>query len=376
MSKVLLGLSGGVDSATALILLKEAGYDVETVFMQNWDSVLNNDIKGNPTINEEKCAQTLDFEDAQKISKKLNVEIIKVDFIKEYWNKVFSYFLTEYEKGRTPNPDILCNNEIKFKSFLEYALTKEADYIAMGHYARKEEIDGVSHLLRGKDNNKDQSYFLSQLTSEQLKKVIFPIGDLTKEEVRELAKKHDLDVYNKKDSTGICFIGERDFGEFLSNYILTKKGPMKTIEGKIIKEHEGLFYYTIGQRKGLDIGGLKGYDQAPWFVIGKDIKENTLYIGQGYHNDYLYSNKCIVKDVVFRGDRDLENRSFTAKFRYRSKDVDVNLKWLDETTLEVSYPNKERAVTPGQAAAFYEGEVCVAGGFIDEVYNNEKRRKY
>ncbi len=376
MSKVLLGLSGGVDSAAALILLKEAGYNVKAVFMQNWDSLLNNDIKGNPTVNAEKCAQTLDYEDASLISKKMNVEITKVDFIKEYWNKVFQYFLSEYDKGRTPNPDILCNNEIKFKSFLEYALKEEADYIAMGHYARKKEINGVSHLLRALDENKDQSYFLSQLTSEQLKRVIFPIGELVKNEVRELAHKYNLEVYNKKDSTGICFIGEREFGEFLSNYMLAKPGPMKTLDGKTIKEHYGLFYYTIGQRKGLDIGGLKDYDQAPWFVVGKDINTNTLYIGQDYHNEYLYSNRCIVKDVVFRGDKDLENRSFTAKFRYRSKDVLVTLKWIDETTLEVLYPNKERAVTPGQAAAFYEGEVCIAGGFIDEVYFNDERRNY
>ncbi len=376
MKKVLLGLSGGVDSATALVLLKEAGYDVKAVFMQNWDSVLNNDIKGNPTVNEQKCQQTLDFEDAEKVSKEMEVEIMRVDFIKEYWDKVFAYFLNEYEKGRTPNPDILCNNEIKFKAFLDYALSKDADFIAMGHYARKKELNGVSHLLRGKDNNKDQSYFLSQLTSEQLKRVIFPIGDLTKEEVRKIAQKHNLEVYSKKDSTGICFIGERDFGEFLSNYILTKKGSMRTIDNKILKEHEGLFFYTIGQRKGLDIGGLKGYDQSPWFVIGKDLKENILYVGQGYHNEYLYSNRAIVRDVVFRGDRELKNRNFTAKFRYRSKDVLVNLEWLDETTLEVKYLNQERAVTPGQAAAFYEGEICVAGGFIDEVYMNDERRKY
>jgi tRNA-specific 2-thiouridylase len=246
----------------------------------------------------------------------------------------------------------------------------------MGHYARKEERAGVTHLLRGKDNNKDQSYFLSQLTSEQLKRVLFPIGELSKKEVRERAFQQKLAVYDKKDSTGICFIGERDFELFLANYLPAQKGLMKTIDGKVIKEHNGLYNYTIGQRKGLDIGGLKDYPPAPWFVIGKDLSANVLYVGQGYHNEYLYSNNCIVKDVVFRGDKDLENRFFTAKFRYRSEDVKVTLEWLDETTLKVIYPDQERAVTPGQAAAFYEGEVCVGGGFIDQVYFDQERRLY
>lgn len=376
MKKVILGLSGGVDSAVALALLLEKGYQVEAVFMQNWDSAINNDIKGNPTSKFEKCAQTIDYEDALKVAKKLKVKLTKIDFIKEYWQKVFAYFLAEYQKGRTPNPDILCNNEIKFKSFLEYAFSKDADYIAMGHYARKEERAGVTHLLRGKDNNKDQSYFLSQLTSEQLKRALFPIGELSKKEVRERAFQQKLAVYDKKDSTGICFIGERDFELFLANYLPAQKGLMKTIDGKVIKEHNGLYNYTIGQRKGLDIGGLKDYPPAPWFVIGKDLSANVLYVGQGYHNEYLYSNNCIVKDVVFRGDKDLENRFFTAKFRYRSEDVKVTLEWLDETTLKVIYPDQERAVTPGQAAAFYEGEVCVGGGFIDQVYFDQERRLY
>lgn len=374
--KVVLGLSGGVDSAVALIKLKEQGYDIIAVFMRNWDSFVNDDILGNPTLNNPICTQEQDFLDAEKVAQELDVPIYRIDFIEEYWDYVFKYFLDEYEKGRTPNPDILCNTEIKFKAFLKYAMEMDADYIAMGHYALKDFIDGHHVLKRAKDQSKDQTYFLSQLTEKQLEKALFPIGDLPKEEVRKIANQRNIYVANKKDSTGICFIGERKFSEFLSNYILTKKGKMRKLDGTYIKDHEGLFYYTIGQRKGLGIGGIKEYDQEPWFVVGKDIKSNTLYVEQGIDHHYLFSNKCIVKDVIFRGNKNLEERSFTAKFRYRQKDHDVFLKWLDDTTLEVLYPGKARAVTPGQAAAFYEGDVCVGGGFIDTVYFNDEKRKY
>lgn len=377
MSKtVVLGLSGGVDSAVALIKLKEQGYNVIAVFMRNWDSFVNDDILGNPTIEDPICSQEQDYLDAKRVADQLNTPLYRIDFIEEYWDHVFEYFLDEYKKGRTPNPDILCNTEIKFKAFLKYAMSLDSDYIAMGHYATKEIINGKHVLKRAKDSNKDQTYFLSQLSEEQVEKAIFPIGDLVKDEVREIAMKHNLYVAEKKDSTGICFIGERRFGEFLSNYILTKQGPMKTLDGTYIKEHNGLFYYTIGQRKGLGIGGMKEYDQEPWFVVGKDIKTNTLYVEQGFHHPYLYSNSCIVKDVVFRGDKNLNNRTFSAKFRYRQKDHPVTLEWIDETTLRVTYPDKARAVTPGQAAAFYEGAICVGGGFIDEVYYDNEKRNY
>lgn len=374
MKKVLLGLSGGVDSAVALILLKEK-YKVKACFMRNWDSLTNQDVLGNPTIDDAICPQELDYQDAKKVSDSLGIELLRVDFVEEYWNTVFKYFISEYEKGRTPNPDILCNNEIKFKAFLNFALKEDTDYIAMGHYAKKGYIDGKAVLLRAKDKNKDQTYFLSQLTEEQLDKALFPIGDLTKKEVREIALKYNLSVSNKKDSTGICFIGERHFNDFLKNYLPAQKGQIKTLDGKYLKDHEGLIFYTIGQRKGLGIGGLKEYDLEPWFVVGKDLETKILYVAQGYHNEYLYSNRCIVKDVIWRGSRDL-NRLFSAKFRYRAKDTNVTLKWLDEQTLEVLYKDKERAVTPGQAAAFYSGEVCVGGGFIDTVYMDLERRKY
>lgn len=376
MKKVVLGLSGGVDSAVALVKLKELDYDVSCVFMRNWDSVTNDDILGNPTLLDDICTQEKDFMDAQKVADQLNTPLYRIDFIEEYWDSVFQYFISEYEKGRTPNPDILCNTEIKFKAFLKYAESLEADYIAMGHYARKGYIDGKAVLLRSLDQNKDQTYFLSQLTESQVEKALFPIGDMEKEEVRSIAKNIKLAVADKKDSTGICFIGERRFNEFLSNYLLAQKGEMKKLDGTFIKEHEGLIYYTIGQRKGLGIGGMKEYDQEPWFVVGKDIKTNTLYVEQGFHHPYLYSDKCIVKDVTFRGSKDLKNRTFTAKFRYRQQDCDVFLKWLDDDTLEVTYPQGVRAVTPGQAAAFYEGDVCVGGGFIDRVYMKGTQRLY
>lgn len=374
--RVVLGLSGGVDSAVALIKLIEDGYDVTAVFMRNWDSFINDDILGNPTVHNPICTQEQDYLDAKKVADDLNIPLYRIDFIKEYWDYVFKYFLDEYEKGRTPNPDILCNTEIKFKAFLKYAMEMGTDYIAMGHYATKTYVAGKPVLKRAKDKNKDQTYFLSQLTEEQLDKSLFPIGNLVKDDVRKIAIKENIAVAKKKDSTGICFIGERNFNEFLKNYILTKKGKMTKLDGTYIKDHEGLFYYTIGQRRGLKIGGMKEFSQEPWFVVGKDLKTNTLYVEQGFHHPYLYSNKCIVKDVVFRGNKNLENRTFTAKFRYRQKDHEVQLKWLDKTTLEVIYPNKARAVTPGQAAVFYEGDICVGGGFIDAVYKDEEKRKY
>lgn len=374
--KVILGLSGGVDSSVALVRLLEQGYDVEAVFMRNWDSATNDDVLGNPTVNDEVCAQEVDYMDAKKVADQLGVVLHRVDFTQEYWDEVFQYFLSEYQKGRTPNPDILCNTEIKFKAFLAYAESLNADYIAMGHYANVGLVDGKQALKRAKDDNKDQTYFLSQLTEKQIEKAMFPIGDIDKPEVREIALKHNLTVAKKKDSTGICFIGERRFTEFLSNYLLAQKGRMTTLDGTYIKDHDGLMYYTIGQRKGLGIGGNSEFDTQPWFVVGKDIENNVLFVEQGFDHPYLYSNECIVKDVVFRGNKELTNRTFTAKFRYRQKDNDVNLEWLDETTLRVTYSQGVRAVTPGQAAAFYEGDVCVAGGFIDTVYQDGKKRNY
>ena len=253
MAKVVLGLSGGVDSSVAAIRLLEEGHEVIGVFMRNWDSATNNDILGNPDINNEVCPQEMDYKDAKAVADKLGIPLYRVDFIKEYWDYVFTYFLDEYKKGRTPNPDIMCNKEIKFKAFLKYAESLGCDYIAMGHYARVIHDGDKSYLLRGVDNNKDQTYFLCQLTAKQLHNSLFPIGDMVKPEVRALAQKYDLATATKKDSTGICFIGERNFSQFLSNYLPAKEGDMMTLDGKKIGRHQGLMYYTIGQRKGLGI---------------------------------------------------------------------------------------------------------------------------
>lgn len=370
--KVIVGLSGGVDSSVAIIKLLEAGYDVEAMFMRNWDSATNNDINGNPTINDEICPQEVDYQDAQKVAEKLGVKLHRIDFIKEYWDKVFTYFLDEYRKNRTPNPDIMCNKEIKFKAFLEYALNLGADYIAMGHYARVLHEGDKHYLLKGLDKNKDQSYFLSQLTSKQLAKVLFPIGEMTKKEVRELAQKYDLVTATKKDSTGVCFIGERDFKAFLQNYIYTKPGPMQTIDGKVVGTHDGIMYYTIGQRHGLGIGG----EGEPWFVIGKIPEKNVLLVGQGAENEYLYANRCTVTDVNIINERFTNEQHLSAKFRYRQNDIPVVVRWLDESTLEVDIPSKAKAVTPGQACVFYDGEYCLGGGTIDRVFMNDEPRRY
>ncbi len=373
MKKVVIGMSGGVDSSVAALLLQQQGYEVIGLFMRNWDSATNNDILGNPTIDDEVCTQEQDYNDALRVCKQLGIELHRVDFIEEYWNHVFTYFLDEYKKGRTPNPDILCNKFIKFDAFSEHAKKFNPDFIAMGHYARVKR-NGKIELLRGIDNNKDQTYFLSQLTSKQLSNVLFPIGDIDKSEVRRLALEYNLFTKDKKDSTGICFIGERDFNKFLNNYLPAKSGDMITEDSKIIAKHGGLMYYTIGQRKGLGIGGSKEFGNEPWFVIGKNLKTNQLIVGQGYHHPTLYSDSCDVVDVNFINEIDLSSEyQCTAKFRYRQSDNDVVLKVVNNK-LVVEFVKPIRAVTPGQAVVFYRGDVCLGGGFIDQVfYKNEKR---
>ncbi|MEC9485795.1 MAG: tRNA 2-thiouridine(34) synthase MnmA [Candidatus Izemoplasma sp.] len=377
MSKktVVLGLSGGVDSSVAAYLLKEQGYNVIGLFMRNWDSTTNNDILGNPDLTEEICPQEQDYQDAKAVADHLGIPIYRVDFIKEYWDYVFTYFLEEYEKGRTPNPDILCNKYIKFDAFKEHAKQFNPDYIAMGHYARVKHHPRPT-LLRGKDNNKDQTYFLSQLTEEQLSTTLFPVGELTKKEVREIAHKHNIPTKDKKDSTGICFIGERDFKQFLQNYLPAKPGNMVTETGDVVNTHEGLMYYTIGQRKGLGIGGSKKYDNLPWFVIGKNLKTNALIVGQGFHHPTLYSDACLVEDVnLINLDHFEGELKCTAKFRYRQKDHGVKIRFKGQH-LEVIFDEPIRAVTPGQAAVFYDGEVCLGGGFIKTVYKDGVARQY
>ena len=373
--KVIVGLSGGVDSSVAALLLLEQGYEVEGLFMRNWDSAANQDLLGNPDLDQDICPQEQDYLDALAVANKLGIKLHRHDFIEEYWQDVFTYFIEEYKRGRTPNPDILCNKYIKFKAFLQVALELGADYIAMGHYARVEHRENETVLLRGLDGNKDQTYFLCQLTEEQLSKTLFPIGHLQKKEVREIALKHDLVTAKKKDSTGICFIGERNFRQFLSNYIPAKPGEMRTFDQEVIGTHYGLMYYTIGQRKGLGIGGNEKFGNDPWFVVGKDLENNILYVGQGINHPALYSDSCIVRDVNWISKTKFSTTlSCSAKFRYRQRDHQVTLSWLDETSLMVTFQEPVWAVTPGQAAVFYDGEVCLGGGTCDEIYLHGQKK--
>lgn len=357
MKTVVVGISGGVDSSVAAILLKNQGYNVIGLFMRNWDSTLNNDFLGNPNLNNNICPQEEDYNDAVKVCEKIGIPLHRVDFVKEYWDYVFTYFLDELKKGRTPNPDVMCNKYIKFDMFAKKARELGADYIATGHYARM--IDGK--LYKGKDLNKDQTYFLSQVSKEQLKNVLFPVGELEKSEVRKIAYEYDLITADKKDSTGICFIGERNFKHFLENYLPNNPGDIVDIEtGKVLGRHVGLMYYTIGQRRGLNIGGTK--DRL--FVVKKDLNKNVLYVASGDESKYLISYSAIIEDVNLLDDLPYE---CNAKFRYRQKDNKVFVTKLDDGNLLVKYPDGVRAVTPGQACVFYKDDECLGGGIIKEV---------
>lgn len=366
--KIIVGLSGGVDSSVAALLLLRQGYEVEALFMRNWDSAINNDFLGNPDLAEDVCPQEQDYMDAQDVADKLGIVLHRHDFVKEYWDDVFKFFLDELKKGRTPNPDILCNKYIKFAAFLEVAKSLGADKIAMGHYARIG-YDGEYKLLRGVDQTKDQTYFLSQLNQEQLSFTLFPIGNILKSEARKIALEADFNVAKKKDSTGICFIGERRFSQFLRNYLPAVPGRIVNENHEVIGHHEGLMNYTIGQRKGLQIGGLKDFSPEPWFVYGKNLAKNELHVTQGFDSILLYSDKCIVTGVNW-----ISNQCFTgeinvtAKFRYRQIDIPVSISWIGEDSIQVLYPVLARAVTPGQECVFYDSETCLGGGTIDKVY--------
>ncbi|MGX7092765.1 tRNA 2-thiouridine(34) synthase MnmA [Hutsoniella sourekii] len=368
-TRVVLGMSGGVDSSVAALLLKEAGYDVVGLFMKNWDDTDEFGV----------CTATEDYQDVALVAEQIGIPYYSVNFEKEYWDRVFQYFLSEYQKGRTPNPDVMCNKEIKFKAFLDYALDLGADYVAMGHYAQvvRDDQDQV-HLLRGVDDNKDQTYFLSQLSQQQLQKALFPLGHLEKSQVREIAQKAGLATAKKKDSTGICFIGERDFNEFLSNYLPNQPGQMKTLDGEVMGEHMGLMYYTIGQRHGLGIGGSKGGSNEPWFVVGKDLTSQTLYVGQGYHHPNLYADSLTASDLNFTQDQPMPQVfKCTAKFRYRQKDVPVTVHLNDDQTkAKVVLDEPFRAITPGQAVVFYQDQECLGGGLIDAAYYEGQERNY
>ncbi len=360
MKKVVVGMSGGVDSSVAAILLKNQGYEVIGLFMRNWDSTINNDFLGNPNDLNDICPQEKDYNDALKVCEKIGIPLKRVDFVKEYWDYVFTYFLDELKKGRTPNPDIMCNKYIKFDMFLKEAIKLGADYIATGHYAKIK--DGK--LYRGDDENKDQSYFLSQVTKKQFEKVLFPVGELNKTEVRKIAHEYDLITADKKDSTGICFIGERNFKKFLENYLPNNPGNIVNIDtNEVLGKHIGLMYYTVGQRRGLNIGGSK----ERLFVCKKDLEKNILYVAMGDENKYLLSYSAIIEEVNLL---DELPKKCTAKFRYRQKDNEVYTEILENGNVLVKYPQGIKAVTEGQACVFYNKEECLGGGIIKEVFKS------
>ena len=357
--KVIVGMSGGVDSSVSAYLLQQQGYQVEGLFMKNWED----------DDNDEYCAAAEDLADAQAVCDKLGIELHAINFSAEYWDNVFEYFLAEYKAGRTPNPDILCNKEIKFKAFLQFASeVLSADYIAMGHYvSRRQKADGTFEMLRGLDSNKDQSYFLYTLDHEQVSRSLFPVGELEKPEVRRIAEEQDLITANKKDSTGICFIGERKFTEFLSKYLPAQPGKIESVDGEEIGEHQGLMYHTLGQRKGLHIGGMKNNNsQEPWYVVDKDMARNVLLVAQGHNHPRLFSEGLMASQIHWVSREPLtQPLRCTVKTRYRQTDVPCLVTPIGEDKIEVTFDKPELAVTPGQSAVFYLDDVCLGGAIID-----------
>lgn len=351
--KIAIGISGGVDSAVSAYLLKKQGYDVMGVFMKNWNEEDENGV----------CTADQDFEEVRRVCDKIGIPYYSVNFAREYWERVFSLFLEEYKAGRTPNPDVLCNKEIKFKAFLDFCMDIGAEEIATGHYCRVNKWDGT-RLLKGRDSRKDQSYFLCTLKAEQLERVEFPVGGYTKEYVRQIARDAGLPVADKKNSTGICFIGERNFRKFLQGYLPAQPGEMRTTAGEYIGMHQGLMYYTLGQRRGLNIGG-RGTGER-WFVVDKDLKNNILYVEQGEDSPKLYSRVCAVGSFSFVNPMDVKEFDCTAKFRYRQPDQKVHV-YVEGDHVLIEAREKQRAVTPGQYAVLYSGDECLGGGPVDAI---------
>ncbi|MCR1567955.1 tRNA 2-thiouridine(34) synthase MnmA [Mixta sp.] len=356
--KVIVGMSGGVDSSVSAWLLQQQGYQVEGLFMKNWEE----------DDGEEYCTAADDLADAQAVCDKLGMKLHKVNFAAEYWDNVFEHFLEEYKAGRTPNPDILCNKEIKFKAFLEFAAEDlGADFIATGHYVRRQDSNGQSQLLRGLDGNKDQSYFLYTLSHQQIAQSLFPVGELSKPEVRRIAEDLELVTAKKKDSTGICVIGERKFRDFLGRYLPAQPGEIVTVDGQTVGEHQGLMYHTLGQRKGLGIGGLKESSDDPWYVVDKDVANNRLIVAQGADHPRLMSVGLIAQQLHWVDRQPLRAPLQCAvKTRYRQEDIPCVVTPLDDDRIEVRFGQPVAAVTPGQSAVFYLGEICLGGGIIEQ----------
>ncbi|SCZ59203.1 tRNA 2-thiouridine(34) synthase MnmA [Thiohalomonas denitrificans] len=362
---VIVGLSGGVDSSVAALLLQKQGYRVEGLFMKNWEEDDTSD----------HCTAAEDLADAQAVADALGIRLHAINFSAEYWDRVFTHFLDEFRAGRTPNPDVLCNTEIKFKAFLEHAIDLGADAIATGHYARVRERNGSFQLLKGLDADKDQSYFLHGLNQYQLSRALFPLGELDKGEVRKIAQAAGLVTFAKRDSTGICFIGERDFRTFLKRYLPAQPGDMRTPEGETIGRHEGLMYYTLGQRQGLGIGGVPGYPEAPWFVVDKDLENNILVVAQGHNHPRLLSSALITGPVHWiSGETPVMPLPCSARVRYRQSDQSCMVESHSGNSVRASFDVPQRAVTPGQSVVFYAGEICLGGAVIETAFTESRPR--
>ncbi|MDO8272633.1 MAG: tRNA 2-thiouridine(34) synthase MnmA [Gammaproteobacteria bacterium] len=362
-TRVMVGMSGGVDSSVAALLLIEQGYQVEGLFMKNWDE----------DDDTEYCTAKADLADALSVCQTLGIQLHTANFAAEYWDNVFEHFIQEYRAGRTPNPDILCNREIKFKAFLDYASELGADLIATGHYARRvtrqTQQGAQTFLLKGLDNNKDQSYFLSAVNEAALERSLFPVGELEKPAVRDLAARHGFITHDKKDSTGICFIGERKFKDFLQRYLPATPGVIETVDGEVVGRHHGLMYHTYGQRQGLGIGGLQQHGEAPWYVVGKDLQRNVLLVAQGNDNHWLFSAALRATQLswINRIPPVLPLRCM-AKIRYRQADQACVVEQDGDEAVRVTFTTPQRAVTPGQTIVFYDGEVCLGGAVIEQYY--------